>query len=97
MPLAAWLATCLRVLKPGGVLAVVDHIAVTDSGSDAAQELHRIDPEFAKADIEGRGFELVGTLDALENSADPLDISVFDDEIRRNTSRFVYKFVEPGF
>lgn len=85
-----------RVLKPGGVLAIVDHIAVTDSGSDAAQELHRIDPEFAKADIESRGFELVGVLDALENSADPLDISVFDDEIRRKTSRFVYKFVEPG-
>ena len=85
-----------RILKPGGMLAVVDHIAITDSGSDAAQELHRIDPEFAKADIEGRGFELTGTLDALENSADPLDISVFDPKIRRKTSRFVYKFVEPG-
>lgn len=85
-----------RVLKPAGVLAVVDHIAVTGSGVDAAQELHRIDPEFARTDIEGRGFELVGTLDALENSADPLNISVFDPEIRRKTSRFVYKFVEPG-
>ncbi len=91
----AFFDTVHRVLKPGGTLAVVDHIAITDSGSDAAQELHRIDPEFARADIEGRGFELAGTLDALVNSADPLDISVFDPEIRGKTSRFVYKFVEP--
>ena len=93
---AAFFDMVHRILKPGGVLAVVDHIAVTGSGSEAAQELHRIDPKFAKTDIEGRGFELVSTLDVLENPADPLNISVFDPEIRRKTSRFVYKFVEPG-
>lgn len=85
-----------RILKPGGVLGVVDHIAVTGSGSSAAQALHRIDPEFALADFQRRGFELVATTPILENANDPLDIGVFDPSIRRKTSRFVYKFVEPG-
>jgi predicted methyltransferase len=85
-----------RILKPGGVLGVVDHIAVADSGSTAAQELHRIDPEFALADFKLRGFELISTTNILENADDPLDVGVFDPSIRRKTSRFVYKFVEPG-
>jgi predicted methyltransferase len=83
-----------RILKPGGVLAVVDHVGAAGSGSSAAQELHRIDPAFAKADIEGRGFEFAGELSVLRNDSDPLDVSVFDDSVRRKTSRFAYRFLE---
>jgi len=89
-------ATVHRVLKPGGVLGVVDHVGPAGSGSSAAQELHRIDPEFARNDIAAHGFRFDGEIDVLKNSEDPLDISVFDPSIRRHTSRFVYKFVEPS-
>jgi len=85
-----------RVLKPGGVLAIVDHAALPGSGNSAAQELHRIDPAFAKTDITAHGFVFDSESDVLLNPDDPLDVSVFDPSIRRHTSRFVYKFVEPG-
>ncbi len=85
-----------RVLKPGGTLAVVDHVALPGTGSSSAQDLHRIDPAYARMDIEDHGFEFVGSSDVLENPADPLNISVFDPAIRGKTSKFVYKFVEPA-
>ena len=87
--------TVHRVLKPGGVLAIVDHAAAPGSGSTAAQELHRIDKEFARRDIEGRGFKFDGESTLLENPQDPLTASVFDPAIRGRTSRFMYRFVEP--
>jgi len=92
----AFFAMVHRVLKPGGTLAVVDHAALPGTGAGAAQDLHRIDPAYAKADIEGHGFTFVASSPMLENPADPLDISVFDPVIRGKTSKFVYKFVEPG-
>lgn len=91
----AFFAVVHRVLKPGGVLAVVDHEAVAGTGSTAAQDLHRIDPAFARKDIEAHGFTFVDGSTLLENPDDPLDISVFDPSIRGKTSKFIYKFVEP--
>lgn len=85
-----------RILKPGGVLAVVDHMAPPDTGSESAQDLHRIDPVYAKTDIEGHGFELIDSSSMLVNPDDPLNISVFDPAIRGRTSKFLYKFVEPA-
>ena len=84
-----------RVLKPGGVLGIVDHEGSADSGSSAAQELHRIDPAFARQDLEGHGFRFAGEIDALKNSTDKLDVSVFDPSVQGKTSRFVYKYIEP--
>ncbi len=86
--------TIHRILKPGGVLAVIDHHAQTGTGSVHAQNLHRIDANFAKKDIEQRGFILVGSSPLLENSADNLTQSVFDPAIRGKTSRFIYKFIK---
>ena len=40
-----------RALKPGGVLLLVDHSAQPGTGSSAAQTLHRIDEQFAIADL----------------------------------------------
>ncbi|MCZ6855557.1 MAG: methyltransferase domain-containing protein, partial [Gammaproteobacteria bacterium] len=84
-----------RVLKPGGVLGIVDHVGATGSGSNAAQAVHRIDPAFAREDIEAHGFRFAGELDALKNPNDKLDVSVFDPSVKGKTSRFVYKYIEP--
>ncbi len=86
--------TIRRILKPGGVLAIVDHHAATNTGNAHAQNLHRIDAEFAKGDIAGRGFEFVGATDILENPDDDLSVTVFDPAVRGRTSRFVYKFIK---
>lgn len=84
--------TVHRILKPGGTLAVIDHHATTGSGSAHAQDLHRIDADFARRDITGRGFEFVAASDALNNPTDQLHRSVFDPEVRGQTSRFVFRF-----
>ena len=85
-----------RILKPGGIFAIVDHAAAEGSGNSAAQDLHRIDPAFARLDIESRGFELIASSDLLNNPDDDTSISVFDPAVRGKTSKFLYKFVEPG-
>jgi predicted methyltransferase len=82
------------MLKPGGILAIVDHVAAAGTGSSAAQELHRIDQAFAVKDIESRGFTLTGTLDLLRVPADDHSKSVFDPAIRGKTDRFVLRFVK---
>ena len=85
-----------RVLKPGGVLGVVDHVGRAGSGASAAQDLHRIDPAFARKDIESHGFRFAGEVDALKNPNDKLDVQVFDPSVQGKTSRFIYKYIEPG-
>ncbi len=81
-----------RVLKPGGVLGIVDHEGRPGRGMEDAQELHRIDPEFAKQDIERHGLRFTGSSDLLLNETDNLEIIVFDESVRRRTSRFIYRF-----
>ncbi|MDA1076974.1 MAG: methyltransferase domain-containing protein [Proteobacteria bacterium] len=83
-----------RVLRADGVLGIVDHVAAQGSGSSAVQELHRIEPVFAKNDIESLGFEFAGQTSALQNTSDNPLVSVFDPSVQGKTNRFVYKFVE---
>lgn len=85
----------LAALKPGGTLAVVDHVAESGTGSAAAQELHRIDMDFAKNDIEAAGFVFEAASDVLRNPDDDHSLLVFDPAIRRHTDRFVYRFKKP--
>jgi len=81
-------------LKPGGVLVVIDHSALANTGLSAAQDLHRIDEAFAKQDIESAGFAFDAASDVLQNSNDARTLSVFDEAISRKTDRFVYRFVK---
>ena len=81
-------------LKPGGKLLIVDHAAKAGTGSSAAQDLHRIDEEFAKKDFTSHGFKLEKTWDGLRNSADDHSKPVFDDSIRFKTDRFTQLYVK---
>jgi len=83
-----------RALKPGGILAVVEHSATPGTGNRAAQDLHRIDESFAKKDIESAGFIFDGESNVLRNPDDDRTKLVFDDRIRRKTNRFVYRFTK---
>ena len=82
-------------LKTGGKLLIVDHAAKAGTGSSAAQDLHRIDEEFAKNDFTRHGFVLEKTWDGLRNSADDHSKQVFDPAIRGKTDRFTQLFVKP--
>lgn len=83
-------------IKPGGTLAVIDHIAAAGTGSTVPQTLHRIDKDFAKTDIESVGFIFEAESDILRNPEDDHTLIVFNPEIRRRTDRFVYRFRKPA-
>jgi predicted methyltransferase len=82
-------------LKPGGVLLVVDHVALADPEFKAPDALHRIDPAAARAEIESVGFKFEGDLKILANPADPHTASVFHESIKGRTDQFVYRFRKP--
>jgi len=83
-------------LKPGGVFLVIDHQAPEGTGAAHASDLHRIESDVVLEEILAAGFVLDRESDALMNEADPLDISVFAPEVRRQTNRFVYLFRKPA-
>ena len=82
-------------LKPGGRFLIVDHVAATGSGRAAAQELHRIDPAFARQHIESRGLSYVAGSDVLRRPEDGHTLFVFDPGIRGKTDRFVQVYEKP--
>jgi predicted methyltransferase len=91
-----WLKRLYAAIKPGGVVGVVDHVAV--AGSDprqSVQALHRIDPAVIRADFERAGFKLEAESALLRNPADDHTKLVFDKSIRGQTDRVVYKFRKP--
>jgi predicted methyltransferase len=79
-------------LKPGGHLLIVDHAAAAGSGNTTAQDLHRIDEEFAKKDIASHGFGLEKTWDGYRNPGDDLTKLVFDPAVRGKTDRFTHLY-----
>lgn len=81
-------------LKADGILAIIDHSARPGTGMSAAQDLHRIDEEFARKDIESAGFKFEASSDVLRNPDDARTIQVFEDAIRRKTDRFVHRYVK---
>jgi len=81
-----------RVLKPGGILLLVDHSAKPGTGSAAAGPLHRIDEEFARADFEKHGFEFVAKSDVLRRPDDARDQISYKPPALGKTDRFVMVF-----
>lgn len=85
-----------RATKPGGTVAVIDHVAAPGRDTRAEVEAtHRILPETVRADFERAGFEFVAETDLLRNPADDHSKNVFDPSIRGRTDRFVYRFRRP--
>ena len=88
----AALTEIARVLKPGGILLLVDHSAKAGTGSADAGRLHRIDQEYARRDFEKHGFKFVTTSDVLRRPDDPRDMITYKGEMVGKTDRFVMVF-----
>lgn len=85
-----------RAMKPGGIVAVVDHVANPGGDTRAVvEQYHRIDPAVIRADFERAGFRFVGESDLLRVPTDPHTVNVFDPSIRGRTDRVVYRFEKP--
>lgn len=89
-------AALFRAVKPGGTVAVIDHIAAPGRETRAEVEAnHRIDPAVIRADFERAGFVFDGESNLLRNPADDHSKNVFDPSIRGRTDRVVYRFRRP--
>ncbi len=84
------------ILKPDGVVVIVDHAALPGSPPvETADKLHRIDPAVVKTEMTAAGFVFDGESDVLANPADPHTAIVFDPSIRGKTDQFAYRFRKP--
>lgn len=91
----AFLDELRKGLKPGGIVAIIDHHAAAGSLPETGDTLHRIDPELVIANMEAAGFDLEAQSDLLRNPEDDLSKSAFDPEVRGKTDRFVMRFMKP--
>lgn len=83
-------------LKPGGMLLVVDHSALTGTDATAAQTLHRIDESFIRRELLQAGFVFDGSLDLYRNADDDRRIGAPDPAIKGRTDRFVHRYRKPA-
>ena len=80
-------------LKPGGLYFVTDHAARTGSGTSDTDAMHRIDPDYVKAEVEKAGFKFAGASKALAEPKDDHTQTVF--KIHDHTDQFVFLFRKP--
>lgn len=90
----AALAVIKKALKDDGIFIIIDHRAKLGSGYEAANTLHRIDPNIVQFQLAEAGFELIEEAHYLRNPNDDLTKNVFSSGTRGNTDRFIYKFVK---
>ncbi len=93
---AVVLANLYAGMKPGGVVAVIDHVGPSGDTRAVVEKTHRIDPATARADFIKAGFVLDGESEMFVNPDDDLAKNVFDPAVRGKTSRFVMRFRKPG-
>ncbi len=84
-----------EALRPGGILAIVDHYAAAGSSRDSGNTLHRIDPQIVIEELESAGFVLEDQSDLLRNMDDDHSVNMGAPEIRGKTDRFVMRFRKP--
>jgi predicted methyltransferase len=85
-----------RILRPGGILVLVDHSAKPGTGSADAGKLHRIDEAYAQADFEKHGFKVVGKSDVLRRPDDARDQLTYEGPMVGKTDRFVLVLRKSG-
>jgi predicted methyltransferase len=85
-----------RMLKPGGILLLVDHSAKAGTGSSAATPLHRIDEDYARQEFEKHGFTFLKSSDVLRRPDDPRDQISYKGPMLGKTDRFVLVFRKAG-
>ena len=84
-----------RILKPGGIFAVIDHRALDKATRSESAALHRAPQQQTIDDIVAQGFEFVGASEALAMPADPRNVAM-RDVTRDETDRMMLKFRKPA-
>ena len=85
---ASFFAAIRTVLKPGGILGIVDHAGNPANDNKA---IHRAVEAQVVAQAEAAGFSLDGTSDILRNPGDDRTAMIFGPDMRGKTDRFVLR------
>ncbi len=89
------IAGLFHATRPGGIIAVIDHVGSAGDTRAIVDKVHRIDPETVKADFVRGGFVLDAESPLLRIASDDLSKNVFDPAIRGKTDRFAFRFRKP--
>ncbi|WDI30937.1 methyltransferase domain-containing protein [Hyphococcus flavus] len=84
-----------RILKPGGVFAIIEHTAAPGTTRAESAAWHRAPEETIRADITSAGFEFDGGADIHVNPDDDLKNNIFQSGLRGKTTRMVHRYVKP--
>lgn len=89
---AGFLSAVYTLLKPGGVLGIIDHVG--NPGADNAA-LHRIVPADIERAARAAGFVVSARSELLANTSDDHTANVFAPEIRGQSDRVLYRLTRP--
>ena len=87
----AMLRRLYSLLKPGGFIAITDHVGLAGQNN---RELHRMQVSQAIELAELAGFQVEAS-DLLRNDQDDHRRNIFDPRLNRNTDRFLLKLSKP--
>ena len=89
-------ANIMRMLKPGGIFGVIDHLAAEGMSRKDSSAIHRIPVETVISDVTSAGFILDGESDLLADHPED-DITTYwrDKTPRGMTNRFVHLYRKP--
>lgn len=94
---AKFYAEVRRVLKPGGVFAVIEHKAADGSSRAESAGWHRIPEATMKADVTSAGFVFDGSADDIhDNPDDDLKNVWYETGLRGKTTRLVHRYKSPN-
>jgi predicted methyltransferase len=93
---AAALAQARRLLRPGGVLGIIDHRAADTASRSEAAALHRIAEPTLRRDLESAGFRFDASADFLANPDDKRKQAWFaNPALKDGTDRMVLRYRSP--
>lgn len=93
----AFMHVLYEAMKPGAVLAIIDHAANAGGNTrDVVEKLHRIDPSTLRADLKRAGFLLEAESNLLSNPSDDRTKNIYDRSVRFRTDQVVIRFRKPA-
>ena len=85
-----------RILKPGGIMIIIEHQAAEGSSRAQSAAWHRVPAAAARADAASVGFEFAGEAPEIFNNPDDDEMNMWGEAgLRGKTTSIVHKYRKP--